>query len=233
MEFYRETKTIDRVSYMNTASLFRKTPLLEACENNNVELVKLLLKNGNLDINQGNRFFPCPLHCAIYDNYNEIAEILIKDQRLNINELTLEEDNYLQYACSCGNYNIVKILLSNKLIDINHKNIEGDTALHILSEYNTDNYVNCLKLLFSFDRYLIMDIKNNNNETALDIGIKSNSTKIIDIFNQYQKNKEGISEEFRKEFDLKNLNKNEKFLYACSDGNLILIKIFLKMKISK
>lgn len=89
-------------------------------------------------------------------------------------------------------------------------------------------------MIFSFDRNIDLKKINYLNETAKDMAIRTNLMDVVDIFSQYEKNKDETIKEFKKELGLKNLNLNQRFISACSDEYINKIKrIFKKKKIHK
>ena len=54
------------------------TILHEVCKGNNVESVKLLINQGNININVQNNYKLTPLHYAYEKGNNEIIQLLIK-----------------------------------------------------------------------------------------------------------------------------------------------------------
>lgn len=92
-------------------------PINEASKNDNVVLVKELLRYG-AHINISDMDGLTPLHYMSRSGHNDVVRILI-DHGANINQ----RDNYtftpLYYACCHGNLDVVKTLIDTGKIDIN------------------------------------------------------------------------------------------------------------------
>lgn len=100
----------------------KHTPLLEACDSGQVEVVEILLKQPDIDVNLPNKYIT-PLIQACQRGHTKIVELLLKQPGININAL----DNYssepgstaLWVACLLGHKDIVELLLGQPGIEVN------------------------------------------------------------------------------------------------------------------
>ncbi len=102
--------------------------LHNAVYNDDVELVKKILKQNNIDIDAKSKAGISPLHIAVKNRDLKIVKILIK----NGADVDIQDNNGLtplHYAIAQRRYNIVKYLIFNDA-DINIKNSYGITPLH-------------------------------------------------------------------------------------------------------
>lgn len=139
-----------------------ETALNIAVKNNNIEIIKILLDNPNIDINSqsiiinkyGKEELETPLNNAIKNENIEIIELLVSKENLDINLGPSKEydgDTALNIAMRNGNKEIIDILLSNPKINVNLKSkyskLNEEAPLHIATE--TGNY-EIVKRLLSF-----------------------------------------------------------------------------------
>ncbi|CAC5385979.1 ANK [Mytilus coruscus] len=111
-----------------------ETPLHIACENDNADLVKLLLKHGD-SINSGDENGFTSFHKACSEGISNIVELLIKENAV-INLPDRSGRTPLSIACQSRCKDVVEILLKhraevNKAAQVDSK--EGWTPLHVLS----------------------------------------------------------------------------------------------------
>ena len=205
------------------------TSLHLACKYGYLDILKILLNNKEINLNLQNTFDMTPLILAASNCKIEIVDYLIKDKRLNLNETDYDGENILQLSFYFFDYDIIIKLIQDNRLNINHQNYYGDTLLHIICSYKY-SYIYDLKILLCYERNIDLNIKNYNDKTAEDLALEYNKIAFLNILNQYKQNKEKISKQFRKEFDLKDLNINEKFILFCADSDIIQIKKLLKKK---
>ena len=204
-----------------------QSPLYLACQKNFTEIIKILLNDKRTDINLGD-ILNTPINIAYRNNNYEIMMAFLNDHRLNTNIIFIINNNTLLHEiCYSLNSEALKLCVFDARFDLNFQNYEGDTCLHYLIN-NSLEAIKCFKIILSSGRYLNLNLKNKFNETIKDIAIKLNIIEIINIIEKYEKNKENIIKELRKELSLNSLTINEKFIYICTDGMIDKIKIFLK-----
>lgn len=113
------------------------TPLIMACRNGHLEIVKYLIKICDADIEQvGTVTFEGeeiegapPLWCAAAAGFRDIVCYLI-DQGSHVNITTVTNSTPLRAACFDGHFDIVRYLVENKA-DIEIANRHGHTSLMI------------------------------------------------------------------------------------------------------
>ncbi|KAK8846392.1 hypothetical protein M9Y10_020409 [Tritrichomonas musculus] len=137
-----------------------KTSLYFAIEKGDERIIKLLLSNKNIDINQesvieNNYFYKkeinqkSPLFLAVEKENEEIVRLLLEHEDLEINSKSVfifekaqskykstEEKTPLYLAVETENIKIIKLLLSNDKIDVNSKYVFQESAS---SQYYLEN----------------------------------------------------------------------------------------------
>lgn len=114
----------------------------KAINDNNIELVKLLLKDPNVDPSTDYNYGIC---YASEDGYQEIVELLLKDPRI---DPSARENKALCLACENGYIEIVKLLLNDSRL---YSSESLETAFFVCSLYG---YVEILDLLFKEKRFI-------------------------------------------------------------------------------
>ena len=124
--------------------------LLDACYKNNIEMVKLLLKNGvtKETINKANNSEYTPLYIACYNNNIEMVTLLLVNgvAKETINKADNSGRTPLYWACCQNNIEMVKLLLANGVTKetINKANKDGKTPLYYACYKNNIEMVRLL-----------------------------------------------------------------------------------------
>ncbi len=120
-----------------------KIAILEfACEKGNTQIIKMLIKKHNMNINEkfDNDWYP--IHVATYYNNINTVEFLINNNA-NIDVLTPEKLNILHIACKFNFIEIVKLLAKTK-IKVNKNTTNNISALSTIINKNTTNNISAL-----------------------------------------------------------------------------------------
>lgn len=116
----------------NTIHLF---PLSAALSNNDINVLKLLLDDPNININrQDSLSGSTAIMDAAYSNKPEHLEVLLQTSEININIKNNWGLTALMYATNEGHVNIVRELLKTENIDIGIEDASGKTALDLARE---------------------------------------------------------------------------------------------------
>ncbi len=196
---------IEQKVNINETDAHGKTPLHIAAWHGNVEIGKLLIKNG-AKIEAKNSIQETPLHVAAWKGNIDFVKLLVENNadiysENNINqtpcELAIDENhidvvnyflqNGFKINTEMSNYENMLLfsaakgkldvvkLLENK-ISINYKDMFGRTALHYAT---INNQVNIVKYLL--DKNVNRRIKDVQNKTPLDIAKTKGYVKIIEL----------------------------------------------------
>ena len=192
-------------------------PLIYCCIKGDYELYELLKNKMNLNyslspsdnsnINK-NYFFYFFENGSNMENKCKIAEdILNLNKDININEYD-EQTGMTLLMISVKNQNIIfiKLFLEHNA-DVNKQNLlDGNTALHYAAMVKNKQIVELFLNIKNCD----LLIKNNNNETSVDIASKNNNTEIYTLLaSKYiEQQKEKELEETKEE--LNNINNSNK-----------------------
>ena len=103
--------------------------LIEAAYDNDLEKVKELLKDQNIDVNFQDIFGYTALIWASRKDHLEIVKELLKQPNINVNIQDDYRDTALIKASFAGHLDTVKELLKQPNINWNLKNIEGNDFL--------------------------------------------------------------------------------------------------------
>ena len=128
---------------INSRNSGDKTPLLVAAGHNNIEVGKILLKNGADPNETFSAYKDTPLHFASFAGNAAFVSLLIKHgAAVNAPSLRYGETPIF-YAASHGSIEVLKILVANGA-DINVKDEKGATALNVAIDPLTKAYLSSL-----------------------------------------------------------------------------------------
>ena len=177
-----------------------------ACVRNNIEIVKLLINNLNININCVNKYGLTAFHYACIHNSIEIIKLLLNNSQLNLNIYDKNGYTAFHYACSNGNIEIIKLLINEPRLNINIYNKNGKkTALHLVRKSNLDS----IPLFLSSNRQFNLDGINFLNF------IENKNNAFIENLNKIKKDK---------------ISKNQKLIFAAADNDVNYLKFLLKKK---
>lgn len=115
-------------------SISQQTPLIQAIQKNNLEIMDILLENG-ADIDMQNPFGIRPLHYAVAHHQNDMVTYLLNHQA-NPNGGDFSGVTPLMLAILKKNIIAVDMLLEQDNLDINQQSNHSRTALHYAIEQN-------------------------------------------------------------------------------------------------
>ena len=109
----------------------------------------------------------------IKEGNEEAIEALIDSNQINVNLVDNLGNDVISRLLKARMYDYVFILMKKRNWKVNHQNEEGNTFGHLLAQDNSIQAVKVFEELIKKRNYL-PNIKNNNNETALDISLNNN-----------------------------------------------------------
>jgi ankyrin repeat protein len=131
-------------------SIYEGTSLVIACQENRIEIVKLLLKYQNININKLSANGVSSLFIACWENYTEIVDILIKHPNIDVNT-SFDGMTPLYIACKKNYIEIVDILIKHPNIDVN-TSFDGMTPLYIA---NSKGYTEIVDILIKHSNIIV------------------------------------------------------------------------------
>ncbi|KAH0562831.1 hypothetical protein GP486_002538 [Trichoglossum hirsutum] len=153
----------------NAKDAFNQTPLLWAARNGHLEVVKLLLDKGGVDLDsKDTRYGRTPLSWAAEDGHGEVVKLLLGRRGVDPDSKDTRYDNMgmtpLSRAAESGHGKVVKLLLSKDGVDPNFKDhLSNRTPLSWAAEYGQREVV---KLLLDENR-VDPDPRDGPNRTPL------------------------------------------------------------------
>lgn len=115
---------------------------------------------------------PALIFTLIKDGNFEIVEELVLNNIVNVNLVDSIGNDIITRLLKAKNYESVLKLMKKRNWNVNHQNFLGDTFAHILALDDSVAAVKIVEQLTKKKNYL-PNIKNNNNETALDRALNS------------------------------------------------------------
>jgi len=140
-----DTSEIDTIIKQTSSALFYKTvqgytPLHLAINNDNLEIIRILLRYDKINVNIYDKYGFSPIFYAILKKRYDILKMLINHPSVKINYKNITGLSPLLFSVVLNNKEALKILLSHSDIDINITGKHNNTALiNLLS--NTRNFI--------------------------------------------------------------------------------------------
>ncbi|XP_063408745.1 uncharacterized protein LOC134692224 [Mytilus trossulus] len=149
------------------------SPLFIACQNNHIDVVKILLDR-KADFNKCVNSGVSPLYAACFKNHLEVVTILL-DRKADINKCDDSGASPLYISCQKNHLKIVKIFLDRKA-DINKCVISGESPLYIACQ---KNHLEIVKILL--DRKADINKCRYNKASPLYIACFYNHIEVIKL----------------------------------------------------
>ena len=145
--------------------IFPMSPLIEALEMENSEIVLFLILQGCANLNVKNSKGASPLHISVYNSMEDIVEKLESD--VSVNAKDDEGATPLIIAAHEGDRNILKTLLENNA-QIDEQDLSGSTALMVavkryLFEDESEETRECVEMLLEWNADVNATDNENNN----------------------------------------------------------------------
>ena len=163
------------------------TALYYAFDNKNVIIIKLLIEQPNIKLD--NYAYLCR---AIICNNIDSIKFLLNDDRFDPNMYDSNGYTVLHFAIMQNNFDIVKLLLEYPKINIiqnckaiNHNPEEGITSFHLACGHsNQTDDINIVKLLFETGKYNI-DERTKCGHTSLYFACSANNIDVVKLLLEY------------------------------------------------
>ena len=204
-----------------------ETPLNQACQNQNVQIVEILCKQPGIDVNVKGKHDNPAIQKAIFsrwlsmkENYYkdcvyEIVKILCQHPKTDLNaKETRRGYTALHYACMKGHDKVVDLLCQQKSIDINVVFRYDETPLITATRYNREKVVGVLLRQQNID----INYQKDGGKTALHEACKNNNLGIVKLLCQHP----NIDVNIQATRDASPLH------LACERGSLYIFKILLE-----
>ena len=156
------------------------TPLYDAVEIGDTNLVELLLAKPGINVNQPTRDGKTPLHFAIMTDNIAVVNLLLAKPGIDVNQPTRD---VLYILTMTYKTNMMKLLLEKSNIDVNQSTTDGRTPLYTAAEIGNTNALNLLLA------HPLIDVnKTRDGNTPFDIAIINENIDIINLFLTYNNN---------------------------------------------
>ena len=146
--------------------IFPMSPLIEAVEMENSDIVLFLILQGCANLNVKNSKGASPLHISVYNSMEDIVEKLLESD-VSVNAKADEGATPLIIAAQEGDRNILKTLLENNA-QIDEQDLSGSTALMVavkryLFEDESEETRECVEMLLEWNADVNATDNENNN----------------------------------------------------------------------
>lgn len=166
------------------------TPLIHAVKARALNVTKLLVENG-ADVNKQNKLGMTALyhvHCASYSQKDiDFAEILLDRGASTVPQETLTGWNMLhKIANEATTTELLKFVLKRNRKGLNMSDKNGDTPLHIAARRTHEAAIPIIRVLI--DAGADKHIRNNKNETPVDVAKNKKIRKFLMYYNGRKEN---------------------------------------------
>jgi len=184
VKYLLENKTVNinaRIRYTNNPNIAEYIALIWAAEKGYKEIVILLLKQSDIDVNIKDSQGFTALMCAAEQGHNDIIELLLEHPNINVNIQNNRGATALMQAAVKGHKKVVQQFLNHPDIDINIKTINGGSAITGAMLYGHKDIVNLLlhpkppKAKVKLERS--EKVKVSNNTTNIDPSLSEKNCK--------------------------------------------------------
>ena len=114
-----------------TRGVHKRTPLVEAAESGQANMVQLFISRDNVDVNSQDDLVKTALCYAADCGHHDVVRVLLSDGRTDRNFRTPEGWTPLHLAAGHGHHLVVEALLEDERVDINAIDNFEFTALHL------------------------------------------------------------------------------------------------------
>lgn len=183
--------------------------------NNNIPVIKKLLKHSNVDVNKVDSKNMTPLFRSIYNKQTEIVKLLLQHPDIDLSWTNKEDEDYLETAIQTNNYETIKLLLDkhgtkgfqsltqcffNSVSDMMVKNDVVELFLNYVDVNCKDDYGKTALLqackIYQRDKLQLLlqhgadvCIKDDSDNTVLMLLIEQCDTSYKDILTKVEKSK--------------------------------------------
>lgn len=175
------------------------TPLVWACTNKHVEIIKQLLMNKRTDLDKPYHYGQTVLYNACENNNIDIVKLLLtcpQTESGKQNNIAGKSETAFSIAYQKGHTKIVQLLLAHKPTKKHNDNdpihlILGNTLLHQVCD---NGHVKTVKLLLTFPE-IDPNVLNNHKDTALHIACRKGHIEIVKLLLNHKNinlNKKGL-----------------------------------------
>lgn len=163
-------------NYVDETTNFRRTPLVWACENGNMAMVRTLIEAGaSPDVSDSNGV--TPLMQALKKKSKLIADYLINTAGANPNVSDAKGKTVLMYAAEAGLDGIATTILKGEFSELDAKDDDGSTALHYAVKAGSQTLLE--KLL---DAKINYNISDSDGYTPFMIAMDGQETNMVTVF---------------------------------------------------
>ena len=186
-----------------------ETPLHLACAGGHLNVIRMLVSEYKLDLTACTVNNNSPLHIAALHGHVDTVQMLINELKCNPHNKGYNGQNVLHSACKSGNVTLVEVLIKDYSIDPMSVDDDGNTAVLIAAIHNREEILRllitkykcpvdcvnfhgqvslhlaaghghldlCITLLTEFSADC--NVYDDNNDTPLNVAIKSGNTKTV------------------------------------------------------
>lgn len=168
---HRNVFFVSRLSSSNTVELNsrydnRGHPLRFAIRVGGAEIVEVLLRSENLDVNvRCVRWRTTPLHFAVEKGAREVVQLLLQDSRVEVNLKAHDGHSPLYHAVEYKNADMAKLILAHPKVDVNVKTHSGGQGPLFCAVYRSN--IEIARLILAHPKVDVNSVESSKLMTAL------------------------------------------------------------------
>lgn len=203
--------------------------LIDASICGDLQRVKELIEDAEIDVNQTGQYGQTALHFACKNGNIAIVNVLLSDLQIDVNAVDIKKQTSLYKACMYGHVDVVRVLLSRCNIKLNIRDNWGKTALRRACEY-TPSPIDPSTFQYHKIVELLLGTKGIDVNTCCKNGLSPLECIVISLRSCYS---DTLISFIQRAIILfirnprTNINNSYLFHYVCSTDNRKLLKMLL------
>ena len=155
------------------------TLLHYACEGGNLDLVRTLIMDYDMDMYKENKHGQSPLSIAMKNHHSKMVQALFEQKMISSIKCPRGDKTILHYASEVGDLGLVRTLalVTGNDLDLDSKDRYGNTPLSMAMKHHHRNMVHSLLLEFP----IIPTVTDSQGRTLLHLACKYGYFEIIDV----------------------------------------------------
>lgn len=181
------------------------------------EVLKILQKNPNIDVNRkGGGYGSTPLHEACVNGLTEAVSWLLAHPNIHVNQMTDDGETPFLLACYSGRTSCVQLLLRDDRVNLNIPDILGFTPLWYAAERG---HLDVIEEWIVSNREMDLGKLGSRHTDAIRVAKKKGRIAVISLLEEFEADPDRTVSELGRKRNDRAASMKEKLNDAVSDGN--------------